>query len=76
MTSYAKLKEALVSNGALVEEGTLFRFSRDVQFDSVSAAANIVLDRNSNGNKEWRHEQSKQTYGEWLKANLNVGCKE
>jgi Domain of unknown function (DUF4357) len=76
MTSYVKLKDSLIVNGALVEEGSLFRFSRDVQFDSISAAANVVLDRNSNGNKEWRHEQSKQCYGEWLKANKDTHSKE
>lgn len=72
MTSYVKLKSDLVATKALVAEGTVFRFSKDVHFDSISAAANIVLDRNSNGNKEWRHEQTKQCFGEWLKTHVSA----
>jgi hypothetical protein len=65
MTSYVKLKDELISKGALVEDDGLLRFTKDVEFESVSAAANIVLDRNSNGNKEWRHENLGIRIGKW-----------
>jgi len=44
-------------------------FTRPYAFNkSASAAAAVVLDRNSNGRREWRVVGSKQTYDEWQKA--------
>ena len=44
-------------------------FTRPYAFNkSPSAAAAVVLDRNSNGRREWRVVGSKQTYDEWQKA--------
>jgi hypothetical protein len=69
MTSYVKLKDDLILDGILVQDGSLLRFTEDVEFESVSAAANIILDRNSNGNKEWRHENTGITIKEWKLIN-------
>jgi hypothetical protein len=59
MSAYVKLKENLIASGALLSEGGFYRFTKDVCFESASGAAAVVLDRNANGNKEWRHRQSK-----------------
>jgi hypothetical protein len=66
MTAFVRLKENLIATGALILEGEFYRFSKDVVFKSVSGAAAVVLDRNANGNREWRHTESKSTYGEWV----------
>jgi hypothetical protein len=40
----------------------------DVPFKSPSAAAAVVLDRNSNGRTEWKLAGTKVTYDEWQKS--------
>jgi hypothetical protein len=67
--SYGALKDRLVSEGVLVAHGTdRLRFARPWPFTSPSAAAAVVLDRNSNGRSEWKVMGSKQTYHEWQEA--------
>lgn len=65
--SYGDLKRELMAQGVLVEasDGNRFVFSRAYAFKSPSAAAAVVLDRNSNGRTEWKVAGSKQTYHEW-----------
>ena len=67
--SYGGLKEKLISEGALVphETGRL-RFVKPWSFNSPSAAAAVVLDRNSNGRQEWKVKNSKLSYHEWQQA--------
>jgi hypothetical protein len=38
---------------------------RSYPFKSPSAAAAVILDRNSNGRREWKLVGSKSTYHEW-----------
>jgi hypothetical protein len=68
--SYTKLKGELVAAGVLAvdDKAGVYRFTRPYAFASVSAAAAIVLDRSSNGRREWKVEGSKQTYHEWQEA--------
>ena len=48
--SYGGLKEKLISDGILVADGNQkLRFTKPWSFNSPSAAAAVVLDRNSNG---------------------------
>jgi hypothetical protein len=68
--SYGGLKEKLIAEGVLVPQdvppGTnKFRFAKPWSFSSPSAAAAVVLDRNSNGRTEWKVKGASQTYHDW-----------
>ncbi|QUS36311.1 GIY-YIG nuclease family protein [Falsirhodobacter algicola] len=66
---YGKLKEKLVSDAVLVADGPgKLRFVRPWPFSSPSAAAAVVLDRNSNGRIEWKLKGSAQTYHDWQES--------
>lgn len=52
--NYKKLKDELLKNGRLVIVGDFLTFSDDYVFDSLSAAAAVVLARSAQGPKEWR----------------------
>lgn len=67
--SYVGLKEKLIAEGVLVpvREDRL-KFARPWPFNSPSAAAAVVLDRNSNGRLEWKVRGSTQNYHEWQQA--------
>ncbi len=68
--SYATLKRNLVQQEVLALGAAPDRyvFTRDWAFSSVSAAAAVVLDRNSNGRVEWRLVGSSMTYKAWQEA--------
>ena len=65
--SYGELKQELVAQGVLTPstDGTVYAFARAYAFKSPSAAAAVILDRNSDGRREWRVVGSKLTYHEW-----------
>ena len=61
--SYGKLKQELVEDGVLIASGPdRYRFARPYPFKSPSAAAAIVLGRNSNGRVEWKVRGSQESY--------------
>lgn len=63
--NYASLKISLLEKGVLQPDGeSFYRFIKPYSFSSPSAAAAVVLDRNSNGRTEWKLRGSKQTYQE------------
>ena len=63
---YGGLKEKLIADRVLVRHGPdKLRFAKPWPFSSPSAAAAVVLDRNSNGRTEWKVKGSKQTYHDW-----------
>ncbi len=71
--SYGGLKEKLIADGVLVSQdlptGTdKLRFAKPWSFSSPSAAAAVVLDRNSNGRLEWKVKGASQTYHDWQQA--------
>ncbi len=67
--SYGGLKEKLIADGVLTPHGAdKLRFAKPWPFNSPSAAAAVVLDRNSNGRIEWKVKGSKQTYHDWQQA--------
>lgn len=67
--SYGGLKQKLIAEGVLVAHGAdKLRFARPYPFSSPSAAAAVVLDRNSNGRTEWKVKGSKQSYHDWQQA--------
>lgn len=67
--SYGGLKEKLIAEGVLVPlRGDRLKFERPWPFTSPSAAAAVVLDRNSNGRLEWKVRGAAQNYHEWQQA--------
>jgi hypothetical protein len=65
--TYAELKAELVAKTVLAatKSNDTYEFKQAYAFKSPSAAAAIVLDRNSNGRTEWKLKDSKLTYHEW-----------
>ncbi len=51
---YAKLRNQLIKDGILVENGDSLIFTTDYDFQSPSAAAAVVLGRASNGQSDWK----------------------
>ncbi|MEO8746676.1 MAG: DUF4268 domain-containing protein [Rhodanobacter sp.] len=64
--SYQTLRQELVDAGSLrsADDGNL-EFSRDVPFNSPSAASAVVLGRPDNGRTSWVLRATGQTYAEW-----------
>lgn len=52
--SYIKLRNQLINDGILIEDGDSLIFTSDYDFQSPSAAACIVLGTPSNGQSAWR----------------------
>lgn len=71
--SYGRLKKSLVDQGILVPSApSMLVFVKPHAFNSPSAAAAVVLDRNSNGRIEWKVQGSRQSYHEWQQARIAV----
>ena len=71
--SYGTLKDKLISEGVLVRQEATngadkLCFKRPWPFNSPSAAAAVVLDRNSNGRLEWKVKGKNQSYHDWQQA--------
>ena len=67
--SYGRLKQELVDDGVLSDAGSdRYRFTQAYTFRSPSAAAAVILDRNSNGRIEWKVRGSQQSYHDWQQA--------
>ena len=54
-----QIRNHLLAEGVLVEEGESLRFMRDYVFNSSSTAAGVVLGRNANGRLEWKDDQGR-----------------
>lgn len=64
--NYRTLFKQLCDEGVLVDNGDGYRrFSTDYAFGSPSPAAAMVAGRAANGRKDWKLEESGQSYGEW-----------
>jgi hypothetical protein len=48
------LRKQLIGDGTLVQKGGLYRFTKDVEFSSPSAAAAVIEGGSANGLIEWR----------------------
>ena len=57
--TYRKLRRKLLETQIMVEKGDKLEFAEDAIFSSPSAAANMILGRNSNGFTEWITETGK-----------------
>jgi hypothetical protein len=54
LPGYAQLRERLVQEGILREDGDLLTLEKSYLFDSPSAAASVLSGGNKNGRTEWR----------------------
>ncbi len=69
--SYGALKDNLVNQGILLPgAGGMYIFAKPYSFKSPSAAAAVVLDRNSNGLTEWKVKGEKRTYHDVKQARI------
>ena len=57
------VREKLISNGTLIQDGDHYRFTRDTEFGSPSAAAAQIHGGGANGWKEWKDDNGR-TLGE------------
>lgn len=55
--TYRNLRRKLLETEIMIEKNDKLIFTEDAVFNSPSAAANMVLGRNSNGNTEWINEK-------------------
>lgn len=55
--TYRNLRRKLLETEIMIEKNGKLIFTEDAVFNSPSAAANMVLGRNSNGNTEWINEK-------------------
>lgn len=53
-SSFRSLRETLVAQGVLADQGGHYTFTQDYTFSSPSTAAMVVMGRNANGRTEWR----------------------
>ena len=65
--SYAALRERLMSGSLFIDspDPKLYELTKDLPFRSPSAAAVVMVGRNSNGRVEWKVEGTGQTYADW-----------
>lgn len=64
------LRDKLVRDGVLVGDSDLdqYRFTRDFEFTSASAAAGVVNDGNSSGPSQWLHQETMLSLQKMLHA--------
>ncbi|QOJ04349.1 MAG: GIY-YIG nuclease family protein [Planctomycetia bacterium] len=73
-TSYKGLRADLIESGRIVEgtDPQILVFEENVSFDSPSAAAAVVLGRNSNGRLAWKVADTGKTYADWQALQLEL----
>lgn len=71
--TYDALRRSLIEDGVLKRESEAgpYTFVRDATFASPSAAAAVVLNRNSNGRTEWKIEANGLTLKDWQDQQLD-----
>ena len=71
-TSYRGLRDQLVAEGKLTDDGRdgFLVFQEDVPFSSPSAAAAVVYGGNQNGRIVWRTQDTGLTYQQWQEQKL------
>jgi hypothetical protein len=70
--AYANLRNQLIEDGRLIqsEDPVFLEFTKDVAFQSPSAAAAVIKNRNTNGRTSWRLVGTGQTLKDWQDAQL------
>lgn len=64
---YSIIRENFIKDGTIIvkPDGSPYIFAKDATVKSPSAAAAIILNRNSNGRTEWRIKATGQTLKDW-----------
>lgn len=66
-----ELKQRLIEQGILVKTGSLYRFTKNVDFNTSSAAGSVIRGQNTNGPASWRVKgQDKVTFQMWQDEKL------
>jgi hypothetical protein len=76
---YAPLRDQLIKSGSLKAtlDPNLLEFAKEVTFQSPSAAAAVIRNRNTNGRTSWKVVATGQSLKEWQDAQLtSVGAHE
>jgi hypothetical protein len=70
--TYQRLRAECRSNGELADtnQPDLWRFTKDVRFNSPSAAAAVIAGSNINGRAAWILKATGQTYNQWKSSKL------
>ena len=77
-SSYSVLFHNYIKSGKIVRSSNKNEavFQEDIAFDSPSAAAAVVLGRQSNGRKEWKVQGSPRvTYNQWQNKGIDENTK-
>ena len=70
--SYSRLHQKLISQGILVDDGSIREFSESYAFSSTSAAGAVINGRSTAGPTKWKIAGSAKTYREWELENLEA----
>jgi Domain of unknown function (DUF4357) len=72
--SYGDFKQELITQGVLTSApgSEKYVFTRAHTFKSPSAASAVILDRNSNGRREWKVVGSRLSYHEWQEQKARI----
>lgn len=66
-----ELKQNLIDQGVLERIDKLYRFTKDVEFNTSSAAGSVIRGQNTNGPTSWRVKgQEKVTFQMWQEEKL------
>ena len=57
--SFMRTREHLIKSDVLREDGDVYRFQQNFEFNSSSEAASVVLGRNANGRDQWKDKDGK-----------------
>ncbi|WP_252257743.1 GIY-YIG nuclease family protein [Erythrobacter aurantius] len=69
---YSSIRDSLVADGSLAEKSDdLLIFTKDVTFNSPSAAAAVIYNRNANGRTSWRIKGTSMTLKDWQDKQLD-----
>lgn len=60
---YIKIREKLLQDGVLIDDGDYYLFTRDHSFSSSSAASNVVVGRQSPGPRMWVDKDNRSLRG-------------
>ncbi|WP_154661316.1 GIY-YIG nuclease family protein [Microvirga lotononidis] len=70
---YSSLRQQLIKDGRIVQttDPNFLEFAENVTFQSPSAAAAVIRNRNTNGRTSWRLVSTGQTLKDWQDAQLS-----
>ncbi|WP_166415821.1 GIY-YIG nuclease family protein [Cochlodiniinecator piscidefendens] len=68
--NYGKIHKSLVERGILLVDGQNAVFTQDFAFSSLSAAASVLIGRETGGRTAWKLKSDGRTYAQWEKDQL------